>query len=123
QRPEFLDEIGRIGAHAPLVAVGADFALDVKVVQQDELPRQLVVVGGDIFAEQTKTRVAIALRQVAKNLVVGAVFLDDVNAVFDRAPVSNFCGNRVPGRAGPVWAQVGPDRTATIGLGSPRGHL
>src|SRR5205814_7835456 len=51
-RPGFLDKIGRVRAHGPLVAVGADFILDVKIIQQDEVARELVVVGSDARANR-----------------------------------------------------------------------
>ena len=41
ERPELLDVVGRVGGHAPFVAVGADFAFDIKVVEQHELAGEL----------------------------------------------------------------------------------
>src|SRR5206468_3881300 len=38
-----------------------------------------------LLGEQAQTRIAIALLDVAEDLVVGAVLLDDVDAVLDRA--------------------------------------
>src|SRR5439155_15386122 len=62
--PEFFHKIGGIRPHAPLVTVRAHFALDVKIIEQYELARELVVIGRDFFPEQAKGRVAIALRNV-----------------------------------------------------------
>src|SRR5207247_8493900 len=80
--------------------------LDIKIVEQHELARELVVVGCDFFTEQTQPRIAVALRQVAKDLVVGAVLLDDVNAILDRAGSTHSGGNRVVRRALPGDAKV-----------------
>ena len=47
QGPGALDVVGGVGGHRPLVAVGRDLALNIEVVEQDELARQGVVIGGD----------------------------------------------------------------------------
>src|SRR5688572_32019577 len=65
------------------MAVSAHLALDVKVVEQDELTRKLVVVRRDLFREQTKRGIAIAFGHIAEHLVVSAVFFDDVKAILD----------------------------------------
>src|ERR1035441_8438006 len=69
QRPHLFDEIGRVGAHAPLVAVRADFRIGVEVVQQHELAHDLVQVRRNALREQAKLRVTVALRQVAPHYV------------------------------------------------------
>ena len=78
-----LDEVGGVGPHAPLVAVGADFALDVEVVEEDELPGEGMMVRRDALGEQAERRVAVPLRHVAEDLIVGPVFLDDIDHVGD----------------------------------------
>ena len=122
-RPGLLDEIGGIGAHGPLVAIGADFTLDVKVVEQHKVARQPVVVGSDALVEQAKARVAIAFGQVAEDLIVGAIFLDDVNAILDRSGLTHFNGDRIVGRALGSDAKVRLYRAATIRLRGPGGQL
>src|SRR2546426_610311 len=121
--PGLLDEIGGIGAHGPLVAVGADFTLDVKVVEQHKVARQLVVVGGDALVEQAKARVAVAFGQVAEDLVVGAVLFDDVNAILDRTGFTHFNGDRIVRRALGSDAKVRLYRAATIRLRGPGRQL
>ena len=96
ERPEFFHEIGGIRAHASFMSVGAHLALDIKIVEHHKLARELVVVGRDFFAEQTQARIAVALRHVAKDLVIGAVLLDDVNAMLDRAGITHSSGLPVP---------------------------
>ncbi len=98
ERPDPLDEVAGIGPHRPFVAVGADLALDVEVVEQHELADQGVVVGRDGLGEQADARLAVAFGHVAEDLVVGAVLLDDVDDVLDRRGVADLRGNRVPGR-------------------------
>lgn len=68
----------------------AYFSVDVEVVQGDELLGQLMLVRCCILTEERQRRIAVAalaavrVLQVAKNLVVGAVLLDDIDDVLDR---------------------------------------
>ena len=66
------------------MAVVADLGVDVEVVEQDELAGERVGVGRDLLAEEAEARIAVAFRHVAEDLIVGAVFLDDVEDVPDR---------------------------------------
>ena len=102
ERPRLLNEIRGISSHAPFVPIRTDFAFYIEIVQQDELPGELMVVGGDAFRKETKVCVAIALRHIAKYLVVRAVFLDDVNAMLDRAFVAGPRRDRITLRPVPV---------------------
>ena len=88
------------------MAVGADFAIDVEIVKLDEITGQFVVVGRYIFGKQAERRVAITLRQISQHLIVGAVFLDDVNTVTNRTLPTDPGGDRIVGRAG--WGSAGP---------------
>ncbi len=65
------------------MAIGGDHAVAIKVVQKNELLGQRVQVGGRLASEDAKLRVAVALADVAENLIVGAVFLDDVDDVLE----------------------------------------
>ena len=123
ERPEFFDKIRGIRAHAPFMAVGAHLALDIKIVEQHEFARELVVVGRDFFTEQTQARIAVALRQIAQDLVVGAVLLDDVDAILDRAGFTHSSGNRVVRRALACDAKVRLHGAAAIGLRRPGPEL
>ena len=114
QRPDPLDEIGGISPHRPFVAVGADLALDVEVVQQHELAGQGVVVGRDRLGKQAEVRIAVAFLHVAEDLVVGAVFLDDVDDVLDRRRLADLGGDRVA-RRGARSAARRSDRLAAAG--------
>ena len=75
------------------MAVGADIAVDVEIVEQDEFARQLVEIGREVLAEEDQRRVAVAFFHVAQHLIVAAILLDDVDDVLD-------VGERA--RAGPV---------------------
>ncbi len=86
--PGFLQVIRpdrRIRPHMP---VARDLTRIEEVVQHAKLQRQLVLVRGDAFAIHGQARVAVAHRlpillQVAEELVVGPVLLDDVNHMLD----------------------------------------
>ena len=69
--------------HQPLVAVEADGAAGVEVVERHVAFGQGVVIGGDVAAVHGELGVAIAAAEVAEHLVVGAVFLDDEEDVLD----------------------------------------
>ena len=104
-RPDLLDIIGRIGRHAPFVAVGADFAVNIEIVQEHELPGQGVMIGRDPLGKNAKRRIAVALADIAEDLVVGPVFLDDIDAMLDRAGLADFGRYRIVGLAArPVGA-------------------
>ena len=53
---------------------------------------------------------------VAEDLVIGAVFLDDVDAIFDRAGVANLAGNRVPFRSLEYDTLIGLEWIAGVSL-------
>ena len=108
QRPGALDEIGGVGTHRPFVSIGADFAVHVEIVQEHELARQRVVIGRHALGEKAKLRLAVALGNVAENLVVGAVLLDDVDDVLDRRRVADAAREwDVPRRASLPCTAVG----------------
>ena len=86
--PVLFKIVGADGGVGPDVAIAGDFAGVVKIVEHAELQGQLMQVGRDVFAEHGQAGVAVAdalavLLQVAEDLIVGAVFLDDVDDVLD----------------------------------------
>ena len=121
--PVPLDEVGGVGPHAPFVAVGADLALDVEVVEEDELPRQGMVVRRDALGKEAERRVAVPLRHVAEDLVVGAVLLDHVDHVLDRALRPGGERDRMTVELLFREEILGPRRPAGEGLFRPLGHL
>jgi hypothetical protein len=66
------------------VAVAGNFSAVVEVVEHSELQRQFVLVGSDVFAIHGQRFVAVADGKVAKNLIVGAIFFQNVDHVADR---------------------------------------
>ncbi len=93
--PELLRIIGCDARRGPVVAVGADVGVDVKIVEEDKLARQLVMIRSGVFVEQIQGRIAIALADLSQHLIVGAVFLDDVNDVLDRRRPAGLRVNHV----------------------------
>ena len=61
------------------MAVRAVAASRVDVVEQDKIHCELALVWGHILAEQDKLRLSVPTRQVAKQLVIGAILFDDVD--------------------------------------------
>src|SRR5688572_20550442 len=60
----------------------------VKVIEQDELGCALPVIRRHTLPEHHQRRLAIALRQIAEELIVGAVLLDDVDPVLDERRIA-----------------------------------
>ena len=65
------------------MAVGAHIAVHIEIIEQHELARDLVFVGRDLFPEQHEGGIAVAFLHIPEHLVVGAVFLNDVDDVLD----------------------------------------
>ena len=88
-RPRVIDrrglvvDVGAARRRAPLPAVLADLARAVEVVEVHEPLGQRVKVGRDRLRELGDARVAVAALDVAEDLIVGAVLLDDVDHVPD----------------------------------------
>src|SRR5262249_13716918 len=76
QRPIARDVVSVVGHCGPGMAVARHMAVAVKVVQQNELLGEPVVVGGDLFAKQDERRIPISLLHVAEDLIVGAILLN-----------------------------------------------
>src|SRR5262249_12802000 len=94
--------IGREGRGRPVVPVGASFRIDEKTIHQSEALRQRAMIRRNVLrrpvgrasgfarAEDRQTRIAISLgavaglADIAEDLIIGAIFLDDVNYMLDR---------------------------------------
>ena len=95
-----------------LMAVGAQNAAAIGVVQQRKIADELVFIRRDAFAKDAQIGVAVAVRHVAEHLVVGAVFLDDVNDMLKDAGFADAFrhGPRgLVGRAAAVWPAPAAD--------------
>ena len=75
------------------MAVGAEDAGAIRIVEQHKIPDQLMLVGRDLLAKCAERRRAVALREIAQNLIVGAVFLDDIHDVLEDAGLADTLGN------------------------------
>ena len=68
------------------MAIGRNISAVVKVVQDPELQGQLVFVGSNARSVHSQRGIAVARSQVAEDLVVGAVFFQNVDDVPDWIP-------------------------------------
>ncbi len=68
---------------APYPAFAAHRGIVVEIVQQDEALCQSVLVRGNLPPVDGQRRVPITPGEVAKNLIVAAVFLYDINHVLN----------------------------------------
>src|SRR5437773_5740241 len=123
QRPSLLDKVGRIGAHRPLVTIGRHLAVAVKIIQEDELAHQLMVIGRDSLAHETQAGIAVAGGDVAEHLIISPIFFNDVNAMFDRTWIAYFPRDGIVIGGACAGRQVGPKWTASIGLLAVGRHL
>ena len=94
------------------MAVGADIGADIEVVEQHEVIGDLVMIGRDVLAEEHQRRVAIALLDIAENLVVGAVFLHDVDDVLDGRGIGGTRGHGIASRNGNARPSANRDRAS-----------
>ena len=67
-------------------------------------------VGGGLFAEDTQIDLAVAAGDITKNLIVGAVFLDDVDHVLDLTGLADPFRDRAGGLVFPGGKQRLGDR-------------
>ena len=63
--------------------VRAHVAIDVEVIEEHKFACQLVMVGADVFLEETERRIALALSDIAQHLIVAAIFFDDIEHMLD----------------------------------------
>src|SRR5262249_33222360 len=75
--------VGNGGGGGPDVAVAGDVATVVEIVENAELAGELGLVWRDVFAIHGEGGSNVRALGVAKDLIVGAVFLDDVNHVMN----------------------------------------
>src|SRR5438309_1481890 len=73
-------------------------SVHVKVVEQNKLTRELMVIGRDFLVEERKRAVSIALAEIAKNLIISSILFDDINNVFDGRRLTGLARNRVARR-------------------------
>src|SRR6185437_7462988 len=86
--PGLVEVIGANGGVGPDMAFAGDSAGVVKIIEHAVLQGELVLIGRDGCAVHGQSGIAIAdrpavLLEIPEDLVVGAVFLDDVDHVLD----------------------------------------
>src|SRR5262249_28266821 len=89
-----LQVVGDVSLVDPLMPIGAEDATAIEVIEQRKLPHEGMVVGRYAFAEHHQAGVAVAFLQVAEDLVIGAVFLDDIDNVLDDRRLTVTLGHR-----------------------------
>src|SRR6202040_2870373 len=71
---------------APWPAISAHLARVEEIIERHETPGESVLVGRNCGTEESEVRFAIATPQISQDLIVGSVFLDDVDHVTDPPP-------------------------------------
>ena len=89
----FVEVVGGIGFGAPGMTVGGVDAAAIEVVEQHILLGQCVMIGRNKCRVNAKVRIAVALWQIAKHLVIGFVFLEDVEDVLKHGRLAHSGGN------------------------------
>ncbi len=82
-RPGLRNVIGNRSGIRPHMPVPGNISAVVKIVKNPELASQPVLIGGDLLAVHYQRGVAICARQIAENLIIRPVFLNNVNHVMD----------------------------------------
>src|ERR1700730_14879645 len=88
--PSLLVVVSRVRGIGPGMVILAHLAITKEVVQQNESLGQRVMVGRDFASENSEPWIAIAARFVAQHLIVGPIFLDDVQHMVDRRSHSHL---------------------------------
>src|SRR5262249_3742420 len=86
-------EVGSVGRRAPGMTILRNLAVAVEVIEQYELLGDRVVIRRDFAAEENQAGVAVALGDIAENLDVRAILLDDVEDVLDGGTHAGIGGN------------------------------
>ena len=99
ERPGGLSVVGRVRHRGPRVAVRETWPLQYRLSSSTNSSASLWWFGVTSRAEHLSDGSPLPSLQVAEHLVVGAVLLDDVDDVLDRAGSPTLVGNR-PSRPG-----------------------
>ena len=96
------------------MAICRNFSIHIKVIEQGIFPCDLMLIGCYLFIKDAKGWVAITFFDITKHLIIGAVFLDDINAILNGAGVTDFSGDGIT--TGPLghWKIIRLKRAARI---------
>src|SRR6266436_2963612 len=81
--PELGYVIGNGGGSGPHVAITGNVATIIEIIEHAVLTSELVLIGRDVLPVHRQGWIAIAGAEITENLVVGAIFSDDVDDVPD----------------------------------------
>ena len=81
--PSLGDVVGNRRGGRPDVAITRDIAAVIEIIENAELASELVLVGSDVLAVHGERRVAVSGGEIAEDLIVGAILLDDVDDVMN----------------------------------------
>src|SRR5262249_29576816 len=96
-RNRLLVVIGCLCICGPAPTIAANLAGVGEVIQKSKRHRQAVMVRRDSLRVLGQCRITVAARQIAKNLIVGLVLLNDVDDVFYFAPQKSSSWRRGAG--------------------------
>ena len=113
------------------MAICAEDAGAVGVVQEDKVFNKAMLIGGKFFAEDTERWIAIAGRNIAEHLIVSPIFFNDIDYVLDLARLADALGDhalglmrtgRLEGEINLIPVIIGPDGSGegakVLGLGN-----
>src|ERR1700730_14341485 len=60
-RPVFFNKVCRISCHRPVVTVGANFGINIKIIQQNKFIGQCVAVGCNFLSKQAQAAIPVSL--------------------------------------------------------------
>ena len=65
------------------MSIGADFCIYKEAIEDSKTFSQCMMIGRDRPREEHKRRISIGLREIAKQLIVCSIFLDDVDHMLE----------------------------------------
>src|SRR5450759_4524529 len=83
-RYRLLGVVSHIARHRPVVSIGTDFGVYEEAIEDAEPLRESVMVWRDAARKEDERRIPVRLTEIAENLIVGSVLLDDVDHVLER---------------------------------------
>ena len=78
--------------------IGTNIGIDVEVIEEDKVFRQLPVIWRGGLIEESQRRVTVADAEIAQHLVVSAILFDNVDDVLNRRRTTGLGRNGIAGR-------------------------
>src|SRR5262249_42128264 len=89
------------------MAIGAQHARAISVIQKDKVTDDFVLVGSHVLAKDTQILAAISFSNVAEHLVVSPVLLDDINHMLDERRLAHSFRHGPRCHTWPRWCKRG----------------